>query len=1424
MDIALKLKRAVAVLATGVIFASTAGVALAQTFNDVATDAWYYDYVEQLVSDGVIDSADNYRPADALNRAELTKIAITAIDGLAGYTAPATPTFDDVPADAWFFDYVEAAVQLGIVNGYSDANGNLTGKFGPSDTVNRAAATKILVNAFSVPTDLDPASTFPDVKSADWFYDYVTTAYNQSIVDGYDNGYFGPADPITRAQVAKLVVLSQNPVERVVSGEGEGEGEGEPATSNGDLEVSLNDNTPASSTLPLNANGVALASFDFTADQDAVYVSNLVVTRGGVGKADDWDNVYLYDGATRLTTGRTVNNDTNTATFPLKLTVDAGTTTTLTLVGDVSATAGASNQHYFYIASAANVTTNALSVAGDFPVAGNTFTMGGAGTAVNTITVAPGTAPAKVTIGQQDAEIASIKVTAGATNDVAVHQLAVTNGGTLSSDKIVNLRLLRGTDEVATTDGFIGDVATFVLDTPYLVPKGQTKTFYVHGDIDGGRSTDNVILYLDEDTDIIAVDQQYGFGANVANNFGQAAANVVTLEGGDVTVVDNGPAATQIARNSTNVELSNFSITTARDLTVRDTFIQLNIQDTAGAGPTLPPVLVAGVGSTTIAAVGAALDDTSSFCITDATRGGIAAGDMLQITAASGTVYAVAATVTGSDAVNCSGTDTYIKTTLAAGDMVTLGAAKATEVDPYDYVKNLKLVDLDSGSTLTGPSTDANSGATCVDTLGAACPGVAPDSYNKVYTEDYEFTGGETRHLSIQADIDQNMAAGYQISAAVQYADANPLVTSSYIKDLAANEFVAKSAIIGAGATPLTGNFMITAENSLTVSRATTPTSQEYVKGDTSVPSLGVGLKAGDAGDITLKRLSVRVYGDDGLGGVTTPNDPFDFADAPGVRSLGNVAANTLVSSVTLYDGNDVVAGPKSISLVDAAGGTYTAGVDYYRAQFDDINMVIKAGQTKTLTAKLNLLNSATARMWLAVDLVPNTDIIAEDSDANTITANGAALNNSAVLQHNPLLTIQKSGSLTASSEGNPDKDILVSGATDQLVAKYRFHSLKEDFNVKKLTIVNDMAVDFGDVGAGTSAVASIYLKFPDVNGVMQTSTTSSLDGATGAAKFAGLDFYVPAGEDAFLEVYANVNTKAAVGEIISGKSLRLGLQNWGNDITTFEAIGQSSSTNLNFDTVAGVKNAVPGLTDLVSNSASVNPFVVRNSVPTFALINSSTSLTNSENTLFKFSVTADSAGSVSFGRLVFNVDMSDDAGADLDLNNFKFTRGTGGHITGANIWSGLGVNLIGAGAIGNVGDDVIVSFDQEETVDAGSTVQYSLKATGVNTFSRDSVVTSLNTSDETTELAGLTMNTNPNTGRVYAAADATNGIFTAAAADFSKLLGVNRNIIWSDKSADAHAYPTVAAGVVTTVTGSFDWTNGYLLKATDLNSQSLTK
>ena len=181
--------------------------AVSESFSDVPEGAWYAGYVESLQAEGIVDAGEFYRPASSLNRAELAKMIMAATDGLKGHTPPPNPTFDDVPPSAWFANYVEAAATLGIVTGYADAQGNLIGLFGPADTVNRAAATKMLVEAFDLEMTEDGVKEYPDVSEGDWFYEYVLIAGQHEVVSGYDNGRFGPADPVTRAQIAKMVVL-----------------------------------------------------------------------------------------------------------------------------------------------------------------------------------------------------------------------------------------------------------------------------------------------------------------------------------------------------------------------------------------------------------------------------------------------------------------------------------------------------------------------------------------------------------------------------------------------------------------------------------------------------------------------------------------------------------------------------------------------------------------------------------------------------------------------------------------------------------------------------------------------------------------------------------------------------------------------------------------------------------------------------------------------------------------------------------------------------------------------------------------------------------------------------------------------------------------------------------------------------------------
>ncbi len=530
-----KLKLVAASVVAFVLFLGN-GAALAQVFNDVSSDAWYFEYVETLVNDGIIDDAESFLPDQAVNRAELAEMVVRATDGSDGYQTPESPTFSDVPSDAPYFDYVEAAVQQGIVNGYTDAEGNLTGVFGPEDVVNRATATKILVNAFEIPMDLRGESSFPDVNEADWFHDYVLTAYNQSILSGYDNGYFGSSDPVTRAQMAKLIINAQNPVERQMEIEENSEtNASEPAgEAEGGLIVSLNPIQSPDLTVPI-ASSAHLITVDLTATDSDAQVSELILTRSGVGAATDWFGVYAYVNLIKVTSEYAVNKDTNKVRIPLDLYIPAGETATVLVYGDTNLTAVPMNEHYFSVESAADVTSTAQTVTGDFPVTAHKVSIGSQFT--NSLTIVPGSTLTKPE-RDQHSEVATFKLTAGNSSDVSMNVLILTQGGTLDSSRMTDCSLLASNDVIGKSPGFYQDQVTFVLDPVYVVPEGKTRNFYVECYIDGGKSTDTVQLYLDETYDLLTTNLDYGFNAVPLNGYSQTLAPSTSLKPAQIIIID----------------------------------------------------------------------------------------------------------------------------------------------------------------------------------------------------------------------------------------------------------------------------------------------------------------------------------------------------------------------------------------------------------------------------------------------------------------------------------------------------------------------------------------------------------------------------------------------------------------------------------------------------------------------------------------------------------------------------------------------------------------------------------------------------------------------------------------------------------------------------------------------------------------------
>ena len=135
--------------------------------------------------------------------AMVTVMASSAVAVVAPDTTKANTdgeAFKDVKTTSDYYEYVNELFERGFVHGYSD------GSFKPTGLLTRAQASKIL--ALNLGLDITKTSnvTFKDLPSDDWAYPYIAALKQAGIIDGYEDGTFKPNAPITRNQIAKIIV------------------------------------------------------------------------------------------------------------------------------------------------------------------------------------------------------------------------------------------------------------------------------------------------------------------------------------------------------------------------------------------------------------------------------------------------------------------------------------------------------------------------------------------------------------------------------------------------------------------------------------------------------------------------------------------------------------------------------------------------------------------------------------------------------------------------------------------------------------------------------------------------------------------------------------------------------------------------------------------------------------------------------------------------------------------------------------------------------------------------------------------------------------------------------------------------------------------------------------------------------------------
>ena len=147
------------------------------SYTDVSRGDWYNTAVSTLSRLGILGGYEDgtFRPNSGITRAEFAKIAVSFFEyeGI-----EAENVFTDVAHGSWYEDFVAAAAEIGLIEGYED------GSFRPESGITRAEACTIINRTLGRAPDkghLLPESemlTWPDNPESAWYYAQIQEATN----------------------------------------------------------------------------------------------------------------------------------------------------------------------------------------------------------------------------------------------------------------------------------------------------------------------------------------------------------------------------------------------------------------------------------------------------------------------------------------------------------------------------------------------------------------------------------------------------------------------------------------------------------------------------------------------------------------------------------------------------------------------------------------------------------------------------------------------------------------------------------------------------------------------------------------------------------------------------------------------------------------------------------------------------------------------------------------------------------------------------------------------------------------------------------------------------------------------------------------------------------------------------------------------
>ena len=178
-------------------------VAQSHPFTDVATSSYAYGPVGCIYNLGVTTgiSPTEYGPANIVTRAQMAEFSARFYEKVTGQTCTGDHPFIDVSVGSYAYGPVGCIYNLGVTTGISET------EYGPANTVTRAQMAAFLARFYEKVTGQTCTGDHPftDVSVGSYAYGPVGCIYNLGVTTGISPTEYGPANTVTRAQMAAFL-------------------------------------------------------------------------------------------------------------------------------------------------------------------------------------------------------------------------------------------------------------------------------------------------------------------------------------------------------------------------------------------------------------------------------------------------------------------------------------------------------------------------------------------------------------------------------------------------------------------------------------------------------------------------------------------------------------------------------------------------------------------------------------------------------------------------------------------------------------------------------------------------------------------------------------------------------------------------------------------------------------------------------------------------------------------------------------------------------------------------------------------------------------------------------------------------------------------------------------------------------------------